>query len=119
MTTGNECVGVFGEEGCDNLRIRDTTWKDYGMSKRERKIVEKFCSNASGCDLMVIKIAIDSANKSIAKELYNSIVLKQSYAKQTMRNYIPIGEKDFYGYRRKAIHEIYQAIIKLGLDKRK
>lgn len=101
------------------MRTRDMTWKDYGMSKKERKIVEKFCSNASGCDLMVIKVAIDSTNKSIAKELHNSIVLKQSYAKQSMRNYIPIGEKDFYGYRRKAMYEIYQAIIKLGLDKRK
>lgn len=95
------------------------TWKDYGMSKRERKIVEGFCSNASGCNLMVIKVAIDSTNKSISKELYNSIVLKQSYAKQNMRNYIPIGEKDFYGYRRKAMHAIYQAIITLGINKPK
>lgn len=119
MTAENDSVGVFGEKGCDNLRIRDMTWKDYGMSKRERKIVEKFCADPSAYDLMVIKTSIDSTNKSMATELYNSIVKKQSYAKQSMRNYIPIGEKDFYGYRRKAIHEIYRRMLILGLDKRK
>ena len=101
------------------MRIRDTTWKDYGMSKRERKVVEKFCTNPSAYDLMLIKTTIDFTNKSIATELYNSIVRKQSYAKQSMRNYIPIGEKDFYGYRRKAIYEIHRRMLMLGLDKRK
>ena len=119
MTAQDECAAVFGKEGCNNLRVRDTTWKDYGMSKRERKIVDKFCSHANGYDLMVIKIAINSANPSIENALYKSIVHKQSYAKQSMRDYIPIGEKDFYGYRRKAICEIYKAIKKLELDKRK
>lgn len=83
------------------------TWKDYGMSKRDRKIVEKFCDDPSAYDLMKIKVAIDSTNPSIAKELYNSIVHKQSYAKQYARKYIPIGEKDFYRYRQKAIYKIF------------
>ena len=73
------------------------TWKDYGMSKKEKKIVERFCTDPSAYNQVIIKAAIDSTNKSISKELYNSIVYKQSYAKQCMRNYIPIGEKDFYG----------------------
>lgn len=99
------------------MRIRDMTWKDYGMSKKEKKIVERFCTDPSAYNLVVIKAAIDSTNKSISKELYNSIVHKQSYAKQCMRNYIPIGEKDFYGYRRKAIYKIYSLVTLLGLNK--
>lgn len=93
------------------------TWKDYGMSKKEKKIVERFCTDPSAHSLVIIKAAIDSTNKSIAKELYNSIVNKQSYAKQCARNYIPIGEKDFYGYRRKAIYKIYRLVTLLGLNK--
>ena len=99
------------------MRIRDMTWKDYGMSKKEKKIVEQFCTDPSAYNLVVIKAAIDSTNKSISKELYNSIVHKQSYAEQCMRNYIPIGEKDFYGYRRKAIYKIYNIMVQSGLDK--
>ena len=91
------------------------TWKDYGMSKKEKKIVEQFCTDPSSYNLVIA--AIDSTNKSISKELYNSIVHKQSYAKQTARNYVPIGEKDFYGYRRKAIYKIYSMVVLLGLDK--
>lgn len=93
------------------------TWKDYGMSKKEKKIVEQFCTDPSAYNLVIIKAAIDSTNKSISKELYDSIVHKQSYAKQTARNYVPIGEKDFYGYRRKAIYKIYSMVVLLGLDK--
>lgn len=93
------------------------TWKDYGMSKNEKKIVERFCTDPSAYNLIIIKAAIDSTNKSIVEELHNSIVHKKSYAKQSMRNYIPIGEKDFYGYRRKAIYKIYSMIMLLGLDK--
>lgn len=83
------------------------TWKDYGMSKWDRRIVENFCTDPSACDKKKIKVAIDSTNPSIAKELYNSIVHKQSYAKQYARKYIPIGEKDFYRYRQKAIYKIF------------
>ena len=97
------------------MRIRDTTWKDYGMSKKEKKIVERFCANP-GAYNQIIEAAIESTNKSISKELYNSIVNKQSYAKQCARNYIPIGEKDFYGYRRKAIYKIYSLVTLLGLN---
>ena len=101
------------------MRIRDATWKDYGMSKKERKMVAKFCSNPSAYDLIIIKAAIDSTNPSIAKELHNSIVHGQSYVKQSMRNFIPMGEKDFYGYRRKAIYKIYSMMVLFGFDKRK
>lgn len=93
------------------------TWKDYGMSKKEKKIVERFCTDPDKDNQVIIKAAIYSTNKSISRELYNSIVHKQSYAKQCARNYIPIGEKDFYGYRRKAIYKIYRLVTLLGLNK--
>lgn len=81
------------------------------MTKKEKRIVETFCTNPDEHKKKMIEEKIQSVNSSIAQELYKSIVLKQSYAKQNMRNYIPIGEKDFYGYRRKAIHAIYKAIV--------
>lgn len=97
------------------MRIRDTTWKDYGMTKKDRRIVDKFCGNPSDEHLIIIREAIDSTNKIISEELFNSLVHKKSYVKQSMKKYIPIGEKDFYGYRRKVIYKIYNMIILLGL----
>ena len=95
------------------MRIRDTTWKYYGMTKRERRIVDDFCTAPSNYNKHIINGAIKSVNPIIEKEIYNSLVHKQSYAKQNARNYIPIGEKDFYGYRRKVIHEIYKKITSM------
>lgn len=93
------------------MRIRDAAWKHYGITKRERNIVEKFCTNPCERDKEIILNVAKSVNPIIAKEIYNSLVLGQSYTKQTARKYIPLGEKDFYGYRRKVVYELYKTII--------
>ena len=66
------------------------TWKDYGMSKKEKKIVERFCTNPSAYNLVIIKAAIDSTNKSISKELYPLITIKKAIANYLDNVYIKL-----------------------------
>lgn len=99
------------------MRTREKSYEDYGLTKYELEIVKDYCKIPGPEEQYIIRHAAMSANPDIAKEIYNSLVHKQSYAKQADRGYIPMTEKDFYGYRRKAIHELYCIIALLRLGK--
>lgn len=97
------------------MRIRDKPYSAYGLFEWERKIVEKYCTNPDQQKEKLIREAIRASSPDLEEELYQSIVHKKSYAVQSKKKYIPIGEKDFYGYRRKALSNIYD-IARLSVE---
>ena len=90
------------------MRIREKSYMDYGMGEEERQAVFTFCSNPSELDKKIIMDAIVHVNPQIAQELYISLTQRISYSKLFKKSYIPLPEIDFYGYRRKAMWEIYE-----------
>lgn len=99
------------------MRTREKSYKDYGLMKYELSVVREYCKNPGPEEQYVIRQAVRLANPDIEEELYNSLVYKQSYMAQAEKGYVPIGEKDFYGYRRKAIHKLYCIVSLLRLGK--
>lgn len=96
---------------------RKASYRDYGLFEWEKEVLNEYCLNLDDEKEKIIRGQIRGVNPSLENELYNSIVHNQSYDEQADRDYIPIGKKDFYGYRRRAMFEIYSLIMLLGLGK--
>jgi hypothetical protein len=96
------------------MRVRDKPYSAYGLFEEEREAVETYCSSLDPYKERIIREAIRNSSIDLEEELYQSIVNKKSYMAQAEKNYIPIGEKDFYGYRRKAIRNIYDCLRLYG-----
>ena len=99
------------------MRTRDKPYSAYGLFDWEIDIVEEYCTEPDEYRERIIRESIRNANVDLEEQLYQSIVNKKSYMAQADRDYIPIGEKDFYGYRRKAIFNIYDMVRLMGLGK--
>lgn len=80
------------------MRIRDRTWSDYGITRERLRELKNYCHSA--IDTSLIEEAARRANKSIVKELVDSLTRGLSYSKLTINGYVPIGQKDFYGYKK-------------------
>ena len=96
------------------MRTRDKPYSAYGLFEGEKEAVEQYCSSIDPYKERIIREAIRNSSNDLEEELYQSIVHKKSYMVQAEKNYIPIGEKDFYGYRRKALRNIYDALRLYG-----
>lgn len=80
------------------MRIRDRTWSDYGITRERVRELKKYCRSA--IDTSLIEEAARRANKPIVKELVDGLTRGLSYSKLTIDGYVPIGQKDFYGYKK-------------------
>lgn len=101
--------------GGDYLDIRKMGYRDYYLSQEDIKKVFDYCRNAEGkTEEGYVKCILEGINPGIAESLYSSIVHNKSYTKIYKRNYIPMCEKSFYDWRRKAIYELYSFITLLG-----
>ena len=80
------------------MRIRNRTWSDYGITREQVRELKNYCRSA--IDTSLIEEAARRANKSIVKELVDSLTRGLSYSKLTIDGYVPIGQKDFYGYKK-------------------
>ncbi len=97
------------------MRTRQKSYRHYGMGEEEKQRVFRFCQNPSESEKKIIMDAIERTNPQIAEHLYISLTKKKSYAELYKKSYIPIPEKDFYGYRRKAMYEIYDMMRLCGV----
>lgn len=95
-------------------RTRDKNYYAYGLSEKRVKELFEYCRENP--DSVYIKWAIRSANESLSTELYESIVSGKSYMVLADRGYIPIGEKDFYGYRRQTLYFLNEYLKHEYLD---
>ena len=91
------------------MRIRDRTWSDYGITRERLRELKNYCRCA--IDTSLIEEAAGRANKSIVKELVDSLTRGLSYSKLTINGYVPIGQKDFYGYRRYTLVILHELLI--------
>ncbi len=80
------------------MRIRDRTWSDYGITRERLRKLKNYCRCA--IDTSLIEEAARRANASIEKELVTCLTQGISYSKLTIDGYVPIGRKDFYGYKK-------------------
>lgn len=99
------------------MRTRQKSYRDYGIGEEEKKKVFQFCQNPSESDRKIIMDAIEYVNPQIAEHLYISLTERKSYQEMFKKSYIPIPEKDFYGYRRKAMWAIYDMMRLCGMVK--
>lgn len=96
------------------MRVREKKYSDYGLFEEELEEVKRYCTDPTPEQQNIIMDAATMANPCIAKQIYNSLVYKQSYMTQAYKTYIPFGEKDFYAYRRKAMDHLRNMMM-LGL----
>jgi hypothetical protein len=83
---------------------RKKSYSDYGFADRaEAKELILHCRKLDREELELLKEAAERANPGLADVLVESLVHGQSYAKLIRTERIPICEKDFYAYRRKAL----------------
>ena len=75
------------------MGTRDTYFNGYGLTYNEVKKIEDKCKNAKG-----------SAYAELAQYLFFSLTSGLGYDNISKICNIPIGRKDFYGYRRKTIY---------------
>ena len=91
------------------MRVRNTTWVDYQISRARVKELLQYCRDTK--NLSIVEKAIRETNPSISELLRMNLVQRLSYDKIMIKAYIPIGEKDFYGYRRKALATLNRLLL--------
>lgn len=87
-----------------NVGTRDTYFNGYGLTYNEVKKIEDKCKNAKGRELELLLLAAESAYAELAQYLFFSLTSGLGYDNISKICNIPIGRKDFYGYRRKTIY---------------
>lgn len=97
------------------MDIRETYFRDYGMSENDVKKVKEWCKKADPDDkLDIIYRSCRKANPALMDYLMYSMVTGAGYDALSRSTYIPIQKGDFYGYQRKAYEEIFRLAKSLG-----
>ena len=106
------CAGVFClKERQGNMRTRDASYWDYGISEAESKELIEICRNAdSQTELLLLKAA-QEACEEYASSLFYSLRNNLSYEDVCSNNYLYIGKGDFYGHRRKTLYLLKEKIM--------
>lgn len=86
------------------MGTRDTYFNGYGLTYNEVKKIEDKCKNAKGRELELLLLAAESAYAELAQYLFFSLTSGLGYDNISKICNIPIGRKDFYGYRRRTIY---------------
>ena len=92
------------------MSIRDTYFKDYGISGKDAEKIISYCRSATGYDQQLILQAAQEVYPAIAPYLFFNLTTGVGYDR--MGN-IPMQRKDFQGYRRKTI-ETYNRYMMLN-----
>lgn len=79
------------------------SYSDYGFSKEEVKELKEYCKSSQFEEHDKLLQSAITSNKSIASELYYSIVSGISYEELIKIKNIPLPKTDFYGYQRKCL----------------
>ena len=93
------------------MSIRETYFKDYGISADDVKKIVDYCKDATGYDQQLILQAAQEVYPAIASYLFFNLTTGVGYDR--MGN-IPMQRKDFQGYRRKTIETYNRYMILNG-----
>lgn len=95
------------------MTIRDTYFRDYGLTEESVRRIEMYCRNAKDYDQDLVLQAARSVYPEIAKYLFFSLTTGIGYDRMGK---IPMQRKDFQGYRRKTIETFYRLMLEHGKD---
>lgn len=103
------------------IRVRNISWKDYGISVQTQRELKEFCflydekkkrgNSQDLADCRMIEEAAKESSEELAPYLLKSVTDDLSYEYLEFDNTlgrIPVGKTDFYGYRRK----FYDCLLK-------
>lgn len=85
------------------MKTREKSYSDYGFRQDEAKKLKEYCRSAQFNEHEKLLQSAINANKSIASELYYSIVRGISYDELIKIKHIPFSKTDFYGYQRRCL----------------
>jgi hypothetical protein len=95
------------------IRVRNISWKDYGISVQTQRELKEFCflydekkKRGNRQDLTDCKM-IEEAARDLLKSVTDDLSYEYLEFDDTLGR-IPVGKTDFYGYRRK----FYDCLLK-------
>ena len=98
------------------MSIRNTFLKDYGISKELGDKIVSYCKNAHDYDQNLILQAAQKTCPEISSALFANLTLGIGYERISQVQNIPMQRKDFQGYRRKTIEELYRLLLLHGKE---
>ena len=98
-----------------NMRTREKSYSDYGITEDEVRYIKNFCQNADDEQKNIIRNALAELQPYIAPYVFYSLVDNLSYEDICAKNYIYIGKGDFYGHRRQGMAAIKRWMILYGI----
>jgi hypothetical protein len=108
-TSGTVSVERVAERS--NMRTREMSYSDYGITENEVQYIKDFCRNAEQEQQKIIKQALSELQPYIAPYVFYSLVDNLSYEDICAKNYLYIGKGDFYGHRRQGMEAIKRWMI--------
>ena len=96
------------------MRTREKKYSDYGITEERKKALYEYCHASP--DIELVTIAAMYSNFPLHKLLIRSLINGESWRTLSHKEYIPAGEKDFYGYRRKALGNLNALLIGKGIQ---
>ena len=94
--------------------VRDTYMSDYGISVEETQRLVEFYRNADEEEREMIKRISESVYPCIANQLFCNLTTGIGYDNLCKLKPIRMQRKDFQGYRRKVLKELYDFINEKG-----
>ncbi len=85
------------------MKIRDTKFSDYDISRQEEIRLKKLCRKSDIKTTMALYLAAKIANSYLASAVFLSLKFGVSFERVDRLEYLYISKNDFYGYRRKAL----------------
>lgn len=96
------------------MRTRNMGYDDYGFLPGEEKRLKAFCQEPEFSEGFLLLESAMKANANIGNDLYYTITNGISFDKLTKIKYIMISRPDFYGYQRKTLAILKEALIEVG-----
>lgn len=98
-----------------NMRTREKSYSDYGMTDEEARYIKDFCFHSNEEQKNLIRYALAEIQPYVAPYVFYSLVDNLSYEDICAKNYLYIGKGDFYGYRRQGMAAIKRWMILYGI----
>ncbi len=86
------------------MRVRDASYRDYGLSESDCNALFKKCQAADRDTEKILFAAAQESNEEMAADLFYSLRRDVSFECLDTAAVLPYNKVDFYGYRRKALY---------------
>ena len=105
-------------ERSNDMLTRNKKLKDYGIPAEDiEKLNTMLKDFPAEYEYLLSSAALSACPKNtvIADMVIENILHRKSYRKISKERYIPMNQKDFYGYRRKTVAVLYERMRLLGV----